>query len=268
MAVGYARTSAAPTDAERRLADFTELVATAVANAQAQAELTASRARIVAASDQARRRIERNLHDGAQQRLVTLALMLSGIRETVPADIQPDVDEARDELTVTRREIRELFQRPASGDLGRGGPRGGHPCYGPKLTVAPSGSTSTSATTGGCPDHVEVSAYYMVAEALTNVAEHHHASAVTVKGGIDGDVLHITVRDDGDGRRRLCPGHRPGRSPTTEWRRSAAGSSSTVPPERGATLRAEFPLTVAAGGIMPRSPFAPHFPSPRPKADR
>jgi signal transduction histidine kinase len=72
-------------NAEQRLAGLTELVATAIANTHAHAELTASRARIVAAGDQARRRIERNLHDGAQQRLVTMAVMLSNIRDTVPA---------------------------------------------------------------------------------------------------------------------------------------------------------------------------------------
>jgi GAF domain-containing protein len=104
------RSNPLPMDAEARLAGFTELAATAIVNAQAQAELTASRARIVAAADEARRRIERDLHDGIQQRLVTQALMLSGIRDRVPADVRADVDELRDELATTRRELRDLSQ--------------------------------------------------------------------------------------------------------------------------------------------------------------
>ena len=84
IAAGSHGADGCPTDAERRLADFTELVATAVANAESRAELTTSRARIVAAADQARRRIERDLHDGAQQRLVSLALQLRAARAAVP----------------------------------------------------------------------------------------------------------------------------------------------------------------------------------------
>ena len=110
LAVASAR-EPLPDGTEARLAGFTELVATAVANAQAQAEVTASRARIVAAADETRRRIERDLHDGVQQRLVTQALLLSGIRDRVPADVRADVDEVRDDLAATRQELRDLLAR-------------------------------------------------------------------------------------------------------------------------------------------------------------
>ena len=109
MSVASAR-EPLPAGTEARLARFTELAGTAIANAQAQAEVAALRARIVAAADEMRRRIERDLHDGIQQRLVTQALMLSGIRDRVPADVGADVDEVRDELTDTRQELRDLCQ--------------------------------------------------------------------------------------------------------------------------------------------------------------
>jgi signal transduction histidine kinase len=109
MSVASAR-EPLPAGTEARLARFTELAGTAIANAQAQAEVAALRARIVAAADETRRRIERDLHDGIQQRLVTQALMLSGIRDRVPADVGADVDEVRDELTDTRQGLRDLCQ--------------------------------------------------------------------------------------------------------------------------------------------------------------
>jgi GAF domain-containing protein len=129
MGAGSALEDPLPPDAEALLASFTELVATAIANAESRAALArmaeeqaalrrvaASRARIVAAADETRRRIERDLHDGVQQRLVTQALMLSGIRDRVPADVRAEVDEVRDELAATRKELRDLSRsrRPAA----------------------------------------------------------------------------------------------------------------------------------------------------------
>jgi signal transduction histidine kinase len=250
VTVGYARTSAAPTDTEQRLADFTELVATAIANAQAQAELTASRARIVAADDQARRRIERNLHDGAQQRLITLALILGDIRDRVPADVQADVDEARDELAATRREIRDLC-------------RGLHPAIlveaglGPAIRALarrsplPVRVNLDIRADGRLPDQVEVTAYYMAAEALTNAAKHARASAATVEAGIGGDVLHITVSDDGAGGADFAQGT--GLAGLKD-RVEAIGGRIFLDSARGSgtSLRAELPLTPAAGGITAR----------------
>jgi signal transduction histidine kinase len=250
VTAGYARTAAAPANAEQRLADFTELVATAIANAQAQGELTASRARIVAAGDQARRRIERNLHDGAQQRLVTLAVMLSEIRARVPADLSAEVDEARDELAATRRELRDLSQ-------------GLHPAI---LVEAGLGTAiralarrsplpvQVSLDTPGdkrLPDRVEVSAYYVVAEALTNAAKHAGASEVTVQGKIDSDALHITVCDDGAGGADFAQGTG---LVGLKDRVEATGGRIFLDSPRGVgtSLRAELPLTLAADGVTTR----------------
>jgi signal transduction histidine kinase len=185
-----------PTDAEARLAGFTELVATAIANAQGQAEVAASRARIVAAADETRRRIERDLHDGVQQRLVTQALMLSGIRERVPADVRADVDEVRDELAATRRELRDLSQ-------------GVHPAI---LVDAGLGAAIRALARrsplpvrvqmragGRLPGSCEVTAYYVAAEAFTNAAKHASASAVDILIEEAGGTLRVQVRDDGVG---------------------------------------------------------------------
>jgi signal transduction histidine kinase len=245
VVAAYDRRSAAPADLESRLADFTELVATAIGNAQAQTEVTASRARIVAAGDQARRRVERNLHDGAQQRLVTLAVMLSGIRDRVPADVRIDIDKVRDELAATRRELRDLC-------------RGLHPTIlveaglGPAIRAlarrAPLPVRVTvdiGAADERLPDQVEVSAYYMVAEALTNAAKHACASAVTVQAEIVGDTLCITVRDDGAGGASFAQGA--GLAGLKD-RVEAIGGRIFLDSTSGAgtRLRVELPLAAAA----------------------
>ena len=195
LAVASAR-EPLPDGTEARLAGFTELVATAVANAQAQAEVTASRARIVAAADETRRRIERDLHDGVQQRLVIQALMLSGIRDRVPADARADVDEVRDELAATRQELRDLCQ-------------GVHPAI---LVEAGLGAAIRALARrsalpvrvqmradGRLPGSCEVTAYYVAAEAFTNAAKHAKASAVDILIEEAGGTLTVQVRDDGAG---------------------------------------------------------------------
>jgi signal transduction histidine kinase len=190
------RSELLPADTEARLAGFAELAAVAVANAQAQAELTASRARILTAADEARRRIERDLHDGAQQRLVTLALMLSGISDRVPADVRAEVDEVRDELAVTRRELRDLCQ-------------GVHPAI---LVEAGLGAAIRALARrsplpvrvqlradGRLPGSCEVTAYYVAAEAFTNAAKHANASAVDILIEQADGTLTVQIRDDGAG---------------------------------------------------------------------
>ena len=185
-----------PAGTEARLARFTELAATGIANAQAQAEVAASRARIVAAADETRRRIERDLHDGVQQRLVIQALMLSGIRDRVPADVRADVDEVRDQLAAARQELRDLCQ-------------GVHPAI---LVEAGLGAAiRTLARRSALPVRVqmradrrlpgscEVTAYYVAAEAFTNAAKHAKASAVDILIEEAGGTLTVQVRDDGAG---------------------------------------------------------------------
>jgi signal transduction histidine kinase len=188
-----------PDDTETRLAGFTELVATAIANAQAHDELTASRARIVATADQTRRRIERDLHDGAQQRLVALALQL---REA-QADVPPQLDQLNAELdrvaiglSSTLNELREFARGIHPAGLAREG-------LAPALkTLARRSSIRVKLdmrTQARFPEHVEVAAYYVISEALANAAKHAKASGVQVQVDAAGGVLRLDVRDDGVG---------------------------------------------------------------------
>ena len=188
-----------PADTEARLAGFTELVATAIANAHAHAELTASRARIVATADQTRRRIERDLHDGAQQRLVTLALQLRALQAEVP----PQLDRLNAELgrvtvglSSTLDELREFARGIHPAILAKGG-------LAPALkTLARRSSipvTLDMRTRERLPEHVEVAAYYVISEALANAAKHAKASGVHVQVDAASGVLRLDVRDDGVG---------------------------------------------------------------------
>jgi signal transduction histidine kinase len=188
-----------PPDTEAQIGRFTELVATAVANAEAHAELRASRARIVATADETRRRIERDLHDGAQQRLVSLALRL----RTAAAVVPPELDEVHQALASAGAELDEIL-----GDL-RELSRGIHPAIlsegglGPALrTLARRSAVPVElqmATEGRLPERVEVTAYYVVAEALTNVAKHAEASLVQVEVAATDGRVRLDVRDDGVG---------------------------------------------------------------------
>jgi signal transduction histidine kinase len=186
-------------DTEARLAGFTELVATAIANAEAKGELTASRARIVATADQTRRRFERDLHDGAQQRLVSLALRL----RTASAAIPGELDEVLQELAGVGAEVDAVL-----GDL-RELSRGIHPAIltedglGPALrTLARRSVVPVQLRVGSegrLPERVEVTAYYVTAEALTNVAKHAGASVVQVEVAADDGLVRLGICDDGVG---------------------------------------------------------------------
>jgi PAS domain S-box-containing protein len=193
------QTDPLPPDTEARMGDFTDLVATAIANAQAHAELTASRARIVAAADEARRRFERDLHDGAQQRLVSLGLELRDTGACVPDQLQPLKE--RISTLVTRvaevsAEVREISRGIHPAILSKGG-------LGPALKTLARRSTVPVAldlgVEGRLTDSVEVAAYYVVAEALTNAAKHARASEVTVRVEAGSANLRLLIRDDGIG---------------------------------------------------------------------
>ena len=182
-----------------RLADFTELVATAVGNAESRAELAASRARIVAAADETRRRIERDLHDGTQQRLVSLGLELRLAQSMVPAglaELETEIGRIADEFGGVVEDLREIA-------------RGIHPAILSEGGLVPALRTLArravikveleAAAIARLPEPVEVVAYYTVSEALTNATKHAHASVVSVVAGEQDDRLHLTVRDDGVG---------------------------------------------------------------------
>src|SRR5271166_4221696 len=237
-----------PADTEQRLADFTELVATAIANAESQAELTTSRARIVAAADQARRRIERDLHDGAQQRLVSLALQLRAARAAVPpelGELGADLDRAAATATGALDELREIARGIHPAVLAEGG-------LGAALRVlarrSPVPVDLQLGAGGRLPEPVEVSAYYVVAEALTNVARHACASAVTITVEIAGDVLRVAIRDDGVGGAGFAGGT--GLAGLKD-RVEALGGRILLDSPRGAgtTMRVELPLTTADSDV-------------------
>ena len=188
-----------PRDAESRLMGFTELVATAIANAESRSELAASRRRIVAASDQARRRIERDLHDGTQQRLVSLALAA----RIAEADLAADRDDLRAELSRIAAgladavaELQEFSRGIHPAILSEGG-------LGPALrTLARRSAVPVDlavTTDARYPEPVEVAAYYVASEALANAMKHAQASGVEISLTTRGGRLLLSLRDDGVG---------------------------------------------------------------------
>ena len=188
-----------PADTEARLTGFTELVATAIANADANAELKASRARLVATADQTRRRIERDLHDGAQQRLVTLALQVRAAQAKVPTQLSyltAELGHVAAGLSSALDELREFARGIHPAVLAKGG-------LGPALnTLARRSSIAVTVdmrVRERLPEHIEVTAYYVISEALTNAAKHAKAPAVRVRVDLAGGVLRLDVRDDGVG---------------------------------------------------------------------
>jgi signal transduction histidine kinase len=188
-----------PAGSEDRVANFTELVGTAIANADSRAELTASRARIVTASDEARRRLERDLHDGVQQRLVSLALMLRAAQDRVPADrdeLRESLAQVGEGLAGALKELQEISRGIHPAILSEGG-------LGPALKTlarrAPLPVEITVRADERLPERVEVAAYYVVAEALANVAKHADATSAYVDVEARNGVLKLRVRDDGSG---------------------------------------------------------------------
>jgi signal transduction histidine kinase len=188
-----------PAGIEAQIGEFTELVATGIANAESRAELAASRARVVAAGDETRRRIERDLHDGAQQRLVSLALRLRGATSAIPPDlVEAHAELARvgAELNEVHEELREISRGIHPAILSEGG-------LGPALrTLARRSAVPVELDVQAdarLPEPVEVTAYYVVSEALTNAAKHSGASSVNVALAADDGVLRLAIRDDGVG---------------------------------------------------------------------
>jgi signal transduction histidine kinase len=199
MLAGSGRERAIPRRAEARLAEFTDLVATAIANAESRAEVAASRARIVAAADESRRRIERDLHDGAQQRLVSLGLDLRATETAVP----PEMAALRAQLAGAAKGLGEVVEELQELSRGIHPPILSRRGLGPALKALARRSAVPVEldlrTDGRWHEQVEVAAYYVVSEALTNTAKHARASLVQVDlGGADGRV-ELRVSDDGAG---------------------------------------------------------------------
>lgn len=229
-----------PADVDRRIAGFTELVATAIANAEARLELAASRARVVAAADETRRRFERDLHDGIQQRLVTLALELRGaIDETTdqsPA-LQAQLAKAQRALEELLEEVREISRGLHPAILSEAG-----------LVAAVRSLARRSAVpvelhlrlAGRFPPPIEVAAYYVISEALANTAKYAGASLARVLVETVDGSLRIQVSDDGIGG--ADPTRGSGLFGLTD-RVEAVGGTIVVssPAGSGTTIAAELP---------------------------
>jgi signal transduction histidine kinase len=245
MIVASVREADLPRGIERELADFIELLATAIANTQAREELRASRARIVAAADQARRRIERDVHDGAQQRLVSLALQLRAAQASVPpelVELSAELDRTVHTVQDTLEELQEIARGIHPAVLAQGGLR---PALKTLARRAPVPVHLDVGVVGRLPDQIEISAYYVAAEALTNAAKHANAAAVTiVVERVDG-ILRIAVRDDGVGGADFAAGT--GLLGLKD-RVEAIGGRIRLdsPVGRGTVVTAELPLAGAA----------------------
>jgi signal transduction histidine kinase len=164
-----------------------------------RAELAASRARIVTAADQARRRIERDLHDGVQQRLVSLALTQRRAEATVPpelGELQAQLSQVADGLAGALEELQEISRGIHPAILAHGGLAAALRSLARRSAVPV--ELEVRAETR-LPEPVEVAAYYIVSEALTNTAKHAHASAVHVAVEARDGVLRLSIRDDGRG---------------------------------------------------------------------
>jgi GAF domain-containing protein len=196
--IGIASGHELPPDTEARLAGFTELVATAIANAEAQAALTASRARIVATADQTRRRIERDLHDGAQQRLVSVALQLREAQSAASeaGELAQQLEGAVAEVNGVLEGLREIARGIHPAILTESGLRPALRALARRSAVPVSLDVRVA---GRPPEPVEIAAYYAVSEALTNVAKHAHASAAEVEVTAGDGALRVDIRDDGRG---------------------------------------------------------------------
>jgi PAS domain S-box-containing protein len=197
VAVGTVREQF-PTDTEQRMAEFTELVGTAISNIQAREDLSASRARIVAAADDERQRVVRDLHDGAQQRIVHTVITLKLARRALLNDEKdlPDLlTEALDHAEQTTAELRELAHGILPAALTQGGLRAAVNALASRMAVPVENAVSV----GRLPAALEATAYFVVAEALTNVAKHAHAGHAGVSAQIEDGRLAVQVRDDGVG---------------------------------------------------------------------
>jgi signal transduction histidine kinase len=226
-------------------------LAVSLDNAQLYAELSQSRARIVATADQTRRRIERDLHDGAQQRLVTLALQLRAAQAAAPpeaAELAQRVGDVAAGLNGALEELREIAHGLHPAILAESGLR---PALKTLARRSPIPVDLHVHTEQRLPEPVEVSAYYVVAEALTNAAKHASASAVSVEIEVTDGILRIAVRDDGAGGADFARGT--GLAGLKD-RVDALGGRILLDSPRGAgtTLRAELPLPDTNSGAITR----------------
>ncbi|WP_344110425.1 GAF domain-containing protein [Kribbella alba] len=233
-----------PPETESRIGEFTELVATAISNLEARAELAASRVRIVEATDQTRRRFERDLHDGIQQRLVSLTFELRGVEAIAPpehADLRAQLSQVSDGMTGVLDDLRELSRGIHPAILSEGG-------LGPALKALARRSAIPVeldvSVQQRLADRVEVAAYYVVSEALANAAKHAHASLAQVRVDAGNGILALRIRDDGVGG--ADPGRGSGLIGLADRVEALGGKIEIASPAgEGTSLEVELPVELA-----------------------
>ena len=239
-AVAIAATDRLPDDSEARLMALCELVSLAVASAQAREDLQSSRARIVKAGDEQRRRLERNLHDGAQQRLVSLALTLRLVRArlSAPETLEPLLEAAAQELDKALEELRELARGLHPAALTDQGLSSALRVLGERLPI----DVYVQDLERRLPDHLEATAYYIGSEALTNVAKHAQATTARLTFGFDDETLRFEISDDGRGGADPRAGS--GILGLRDRAEAAGGTLFVIsPPGKGTVVTATLPLT-------------------------
>jgi signal transduction histidine kinase len=241
LAVHTRRPYPFPADTESRLENFTELVATAISNIEARTELAASRARIVEATNQEHRRVVRDLHDGAQQQLVNTIMTLKRGHKALDngeeVDVRAVLAEALDHAQHATDELHELAHGILPATLSHGGLRAAVRQLVSRMPVPVENHVSA----GRFAATIEATAYFVIAEALTNIAKHAHAEHAAVAAGVEEGALHVQVRDDGIG------GARPDGSGLLGMadRLAALGGRLRIesPAGGGTLITADFPLS-------------------------
>jgi signal transduction histidine kinase len=231
-------------DAEARLAEFAELLDTAIANADSRDQLAASRARVLGAGDEARRRVVRDLHDGAQQRLVHTIVTLKLARQALDDEdegVPGLVEEALDQARRGNEELRELAHGILPSVLSRGGLAAGVDALVARLDLL----VEQKVTTRRLAPEIEASAYFVVAEALTNVVKHSGATSARVVASVTDDELRLEVADDGKGGADAM-GH--GLLGLADRVEALGGRLAVESPSGGGTVvRAELPVPSQIG---------------------
>jgi signal transduction histidine kinase len=237
-----------PDDVAMRVANFTDLVATAIANTQARTELAASRARIVTTSDQTRRKIERDLHDGTQQRLASLTLDLRLLETEIPPDlpqVRDQLSRLAEELSGAMDDLREISRGIHPAILSEGG-------LGPALRALARRSAIPVNVdvdiAARIPPAIEIAAYYVATEALANCTKHASATAAAIVARTEDDVLYVSVHDDGVGG--ADPTRGSGLVGLIDRIEAFGGTLKVTSPMGGGTaLQARIPLAEQRSGV-------------------
>jgi signal transduction histidine kinase len=240
MIASSKQAQALPADTESRLLGFTELAETAISNTEAGVALAASRARLVAAADEERRRVVGDLHSGAQQRLEDTIGTLERAERELGEDegrARELVKEALSHAERTTAELRELAHGILPSVLTSGGLRAAADALASRMTI----TVGVDVATGRHPSPIEATAYFVIAEALTNVAKHSGAQVATVTTRVENGALRVQVRDDGAG------GARTDGSGLVGLRDRLAAHEGTLtvdsPPSAGTVVTATIPLS-------------------------